>query len=101
MAESVHEVLIAPAPGCQHVTEWAKKQACWNRVSELVIAWPPPFLNGLITIDDRRDAARSARREQRQLNSVQAQIAVVNAVLRSGPPRLHGARKGSCSRPPR
>ena len=79
VAESVHEVLISPAPGISNVTEWAKKQACWNRVSELVIAWPPPFLNGLITIDDRRDAARSARREQRQLNSVQAQIAVVNA----------------------
>ena len=79
VAESVHEVLVSPAPGISNVTEWAKKQACWNRVSELVVAWPQPFLNGLITIDDRRDAARSARREQRQLNSVQAQIAVVNA----------------------
>ena len=79
VAESVHEVLISPAPGISNVTEWAKKQACWNRVSELVIAWPQPFLNGLITIDDCRDAARSARREQRQLNSVQTQMAVVNA----------------------
>ena len=79
VAESVHEVLVSPPPGISNVTEWAKKQACWNRVSELVIAWPQPFLNGLITIDDRRDAARSARREQRQLNSVQAQIAVANA----------------------
>ena len=79
VAESVHEVLVSPAPGISNVTEWAKKQACWNRVSELVIAWPQPFVNGLITIDDRRDAVRSARREQRQLNSVQAQIAVVNA----------------------
>lgn len=79
VAESVHEVLISPAPGISNVTEWAKKQACWNRVSELDIAWPRPFLNGLITIDDRRDEARSARREQRQLNSVQAQIAVVTA----------------------
>ena len=65
--------------GISNVTEWAKKQACWNRVSELDIAWPRPFLNGLITIDDRRDEVRSARRKQRQLNSVQAQIAVVNA----------------------
>ena len=79
VAESVHEILVSPPPGISNVTEWAKKQACWNRVSELVIEWPEPFLNGLITIDDRRDAARSARREQRQLNSVQAQIAVVNA----------------------
>lgn len=79
VAESVHEVLVSPPPSISNVTEWAKKQACWNRVSELCIAWPRPFLSGLITIDDRREAARSARREQRQLNSVEAQIAVVNA----------------------
>ena len=79
VAESVHDVLVSPPLGISNVTEWAKKQACWNRVSELDIAWPQPFLNGLITIDDRRDAVRSARREQRQLNSVQAQIAVVTA----------------------
>ena len=79
VAESVHDVLISPPPGISNVTEWAKKQACWNRVSELCIAWPRPFLDDLISNDERRDAARSARREQRQLNSVEAQIAVVNA----------------------
>ena len=79
VAESVHEVLIAPPTGISNVTEWAKKQACWKRVSELVIAWPRPFLSDLMSTDDYRDAARSARREQRLLNSVEAQIAVVNA----------------------
>jgi hypothetical protein len=78
-AESVHEVLIAPPEGVSNVTEWAKKQACWSRVSELVIAWPQPFLDDLLSSVDRRDAARSARREQRELNSVEAQIAVVKA----------------------
>ena len=79
VAESVHDVLVAPPAGISNVTEWAKKQACWNRVRELVIAWPQPFLSDLISTSDRRDAARSARREQRVLNSVEAQIAVVNA----------------------
>ena len=79
VAESVHDVLVAPPAGISNVTEWAKKQACWNRVSELVIAWPQPFLNDLISTADRRDAARSARREQQVLNSVEAQIAVVSA----------------------
>jgi len=78
-AESVHEVLVAPPEGISNVTEWAKKQACWKRVSELAVVWPRPFLNHLISTDDHRDAARSARREQRQLNSVEAQIAVVKA----------------------
>ena len=79
VAESVHDVLIAPPAGISNVTEWAKKQACWKRVSELVIAWSRPFLNNLISSADHRDAARSARREQRELNGVEAPIAVVNA----------------------
>ena len=79
VAESVHDVLVAPPAGISNVTEWAKKQACWRRVSELLVAWPRPFLNDLISTDDRRDMARSARREQRELSSVEAQIAVVNA----------------------
>ena len=79
VAESVHEVLVAPPSGISNVTEWAKKQACWNRVTDLHIAWARPFLNDLISTDARRDAARSARREQRELNKVQALIAVVNA----------------------
>ena len=75
----MHDVLIAPPAGISNVTEWAKKQACWKRVSELVIAWSRPFLNNLISSADHRDAARSARREQRELNGVEAPIAVVNA----------------------
>ena len=79
VAESVHDVLVAPLAGISNVTEWAKKQMCWKRVSELVIPWPRPFLDSLISTADRRDATRSARREQRELNSVEVQIAVVNA----------------------
>ena len=79
VAESVHDVLVAPPAGISNVTEWAKKQACWKRVSELVVAWPRPFLDGLISTADRGDEARSARREQRELNSVEAQIVVVRA----------------------
>ena len=79
VAESVHDVLVAPPAGISNVTEWAKKQMCWKRVSELVIAWPRPFLGDLISTADRRDAVRSGRREQRELNTVEAQIAVVNA----------------------
>ena len=79
VAEAVHDVLVAPLEGVSNVTEWAKKQMCWKRVSELVIPWPRPFLEFLISAADRRDAARSARREQRELNSVEAHIAVVNA----------------------
>ena len=78
-AEAVHEVLIDPTPGISNVTEWAKKQACWERVRRLTISWPRQFLSELISAEERRDAALGARREQRELNAIEAQIAVVEA----------------------
>ena len=79
VAESVHDVLVDPPLGISNVTEWAKKQACWNRVSGLDVAWPRPFLKDLISVGERREEVLDARREQRVLNGVEAQIAVVKA----------------------
>ena len=79
VAEQVHEVLIHPPDGISNVTEWAKKQACWERVRHLVIDWPDAFVEGLISAQEQRDTARTARREQRDMNGIEAQIAVVNA----------------------
>ena len=78
-AEQVHEVLVHPPVGISNVTEWAKKQACWERVRNLAIDWPDAFVEGLISAQEQRDTARTARRDQRELNGIEAQIAVVNA----------------------
>ena len=78
-AEAVHGVLIDPAPGISNVTEWAKKQACWERVRRLTISWSRPFLAELISAEERKDADRDARQEQRELNDIEAHIAVVKA----------------------
>lgn len=78
-AYEVHEVLVNPAPGIRNVTEWAKKQACWHNVRSLDVAWPESFIEELISAEDQQAAARSAKRSQRQLNGLEAQIAVVQA----------------------
>ena len=77
--EAAHEVLIDPQSGISNVTEWAKKQACWARVQSLPVALPQAFLDGLVSSEEQRDTDRAARREQRQLNSVETQIAVMSA----------------------
>ena len=79
VAERVHDVLISPPSGISNVTEWAKKEACWVRVQELDVAWSSAFLDELISTEERRDLERHDRRDQRQLNGMEAQIAVVNA----------------------
>ena len=78
-AQQVHEVLIHPPTGISNVTEWAKKQACWERVRNLEVDWPDTLFEGSISAQEQRDTARGARREQRMLNGIEAQIAVVSA----------------------
>ena len=79
VAEAVHDVLISPPPRISNVTEWAKKEACWVRVQELDVAWPSAFLDDLISTEERRVLGQHAKRDQRELNGMQAQIAVVQA----------------------
>ena len=78
-SERVHTVLVRPPDGLSNVTEWAKKQACWERVRCLDIDWPYAFVGGLISAEQQRKSARTARRNQRELNGIEAQIAVVKA----------------------
>lgn len=79
VAERVHDVLVEPPEGMRNVTEWAKKQACWSQASAIRVEWPVGLNNELVSAEDRQSAARSARREQRELNGIEAQMAIVNA----------------------
>ncbi|MDE0029600.1 MAG: AIPR family protein [Deltaproteobacteria bacterium] len=78
-SEAVHEILINPPAGISNVTEWAKQQACWGRACDVVLRWPSAFLKDLISAEELRDEERYARRAQRELNGIEAQIAVVQA----------------------
>ena len=79
VAEEVHHVLISPPQGISNVTEWAKKEFCWVRVQELDVTWPAAFMDELVTSEEAREWGRHAKRDQRELNGIQAQIAVVQA----------------------
>ena len=79
VAEQVNHVLTNPLEGMRNVTEWAKKEICWKHAREIPVQWPARLNNVLISGEDRRSAALGARREQRALNGMEAQIAVVNA----------------------
>ena len=79
VAEQVHSVLIRPPAGISNVTEWAKKQSCWEQIRHLPIELPDTLEDELVSIQEQRDTAVVARREQRLLNGVEAQIAVVKA----------------------
>lgn len=79
VAERVHDVLVEPPEGMRNVTEWAKKQACWSQAKAVRVKWPRGLDHELMSREDRQSAARIAGADQRVLNGIEAQMAIVNA----------------------
>jgi hypothetical protein len=53
VSHEVHRVLTNP-PGGANITEWAKKEACWDRVRELAIGVPTALEAELISLEKSR-----------------------------------------------
>ena len=78
-SKSVHDVIVDPPEGMRNVTEWAKQQACWHRVKRLHVLWPDALETELVSSSERGEAKRAAVKDQRMLNGIEAQMAVVQA----------------------
>ena len=79
VAKAVHDVLVDTPPGIRNVTEWAKKQACWNRVEKLNVDWSKIFINALISKEEHKSRQNTGRKKQKVLNGIEAQTAIVTA----------------------
>lgn len=79
VAEAVHDVLVSPPQGISNVTEWAKQQACWERVKALRIDWPAEWLEELIGKDQLKESKRAGIKDQKMLNGIEAQSMIVSA----------------------
>lgn len=78
-AGTVHGVIVNPPAGTRNVTEWAKQQACWKRASETSIDWPVAWTTELLTAVQQKENEKEAKKDQKMLNGIEAQMAVVNA----------------------
>lgn len=78
-AEAVHHVIINPPAGTSNISEWAKMQACWQQVKDLKIQWPDTWAEDLMSEEEKKNKEHEAKRDQRILNGIQAQTAVVQA----------------------
>ena len=79
IAKAVHDVIVDTPASISNVTEWAKQQACWSRIAELKIVLPQELKDELATKDEQRENERSAIKDQKMLNGIEAQAMVVNA----------------------
>ena len=78
-ATAVHDVIVEPPSSHRNVTEWAKQQACWNRVERLRVNWPRSLDQELLTGEEVVSNKRAAAKDQRELNGIEAQTAIVEA----------------------
>ena len=78
IAYEVFEIIVSPEGGFQNVTEWAKKELCWQRVQELRIPLQKGLAQQLVGREDDRHMKKTAASDQSVVSGIQAQMNVVN-----------------------
>ena len=78
IAEKVFGVIVSPEGGFQNVTEWCKKELCWERVRALEIPLLPKLCAELIDREENRAILKGAKKQRVVDNGIAAQTAVLN-----------------------
>lgn len=73
IAEAVNSVIQDTPQGITNVTEWCKKELCWQNVQKLSMSISPQVTNELISRTEQQQRDGDARTVQRIDNGIQAQ----------------------------
>lgn len=77
IAVAVNEDITHPPQAISNISEWAKKDGCWVRLIEQVdiisAGLPATFWTSLVSLDENRQEARTARQTQKIDNGIEAQ----------------------------
>jgi hypothetical protein len=73
IAERVLRVIVDPPAGMKNVTEWCKKELCWQRVLDLKIDLVPEIDKDLVLREEESARKKSSRGEQKVLNGIERQ----------------------------
>lgn len=77
IAKKVFDKITDPNRRVINVTQWCKRNECWDAVKSLNYSLPPVIENYLITLDEVKTAEKTAKKEQRITNDINAQVEVV------------------------
>lgn len=77
ISKAVFEVIIAPSHGFQNVTEWCKKEFCWQRVQETSLLLERGFARELVGKEEAIAVKKDARAQQHMDSGIQLQAEVV------------------------
>lgn len=74
--DAVRDVVTNPAMSGQNISEWAKMQACWQRVKDLHVGWPKALEADLTSHSDAMEEKKNALKIKKQTTGIEAQSAV-------------------------
>ena len=77
LSELVFERITDPKRKIMNVTQWCKRLECWETVKTVKLSLPSNLDWCLITIDQEKDAQKAAKKEQKVVNELNAQIEVM------------------------
>jgi hypothetical protein len=78
IAKAVFDVIVSPSHGFQNVTEWCKKELCWQRVRDSDVSVERTFIRELIEEAEVRVVKREARAQQHVTSGIEDQTTVFN-----------------------
>src|SRR5690606_34146678 len=77
VSKAVKDDITNPPAGISNISEWCKKEACWDRVQARAEAianlLPAEFYDQLVSFEDQASTTRSAKQLQRIDNGIEAQ----------------------------
>ena len=77
IAEHMFRVIVAPQGGFQNVTEWCKKELCWQRARDTQIQFLKDLAPELIEREDEHVIKKAAAAQQIIITGIEAQTRVV------------------------
>lgn len=78
LAELVLLCITAPSRKVVNVTQWCKRNDCWEEVKKIQLKLPDSLKSCMITVAEQKSAQRSAKKDQKVVNEIYIQTEVVN-----------------------
>lgn len=76
-ARFANDILVDPPSGISNISEWAKKDACWQRIQgrsgELSRLLPEEFWSDVVSVEAVQQEAKTARKTQQIDDGIEAQ----------------------------
>jgi hypothetical protein len=77
ISKAVFDTLTANDRGIQNVTEWSKREGCWERIKTLKVEWVPKTHDWLIDKEEAESIKKQSIRYEEEEQKINHQIEVV------------------------